>query len=74
MAQVQINNIVVQNNPAPVLSPFFFHVTFECFNPLPGTFDWKIIYIGSPNHLDRDQIIDSFDMTDLQRGVMEFTV
>jgi hypothetical protein len=74
MAQVHINNIVVGNNPAPVLDPLSFHITFESFNALPGTFDWKIIYIGSPEKPDNDQVIDSFEMNDLQAGVMQFTV
>jgi histone chaperone ASF1 len=74
MAQVHINNIVVDNNPAPILAPFKFHITFECFTPLPGTFDWKIIYIGSPENSHYDQVVDSFDMDNLQAGVMQFTV
>lgn len=73
MAQVHINNIVVKNNPAKVLDPFSFDITFECFSPLPGTFDWKIIYIGSPNNPACDQLIDSFDMDNLAPGVMQFT-
>lgn len=74
MAQVHINNIVVKNNPAKVLDPFCFDITFECFTPLPGTFDWKIIYIGSPNNPNCDQLIDTFDMDNLSPGVMQFTV
>ena len=74
MAQVHINNIVVGNNPAKVTDPFLFSITFECFSALPGTLDWKIIYIGSPNNPDCDQMIDTFDMDNLAPGVMEFTV
>jgi hypothetical protein len=74
MAQVNINNIIVNNNPSSVLDPFSFTITFECFNALPGTFDWKIIYIGSPNNPDCDQIIDSFDMDNISQGVMQFNV
>ena len=74
MAQVHINNIVVGNNPAPVLSPLQFSITFESFNALPGTFDWKLIYIGSPDKPDKDQIIDNFDMDGVPAGVMQFTV
>lgn len=58
MAQVHINNIVVQNNPAPILSPIQFEITFECFKSLSGTFDWKIIYLGSPTDSQYDQVID----------------
>jgi hypothetical protein len=74
MAQVHINNIIVQNNPASVLAPFSFQITFEAFNALPGTFDWKIIYIGSPNNPDKDQVIDFFDMDNIQPGIMQFNV
>lgn len=31
MAQLHINNITVGNNPANVLAPFQFDITFECF-------------------------------------------
>lgn len=34
--------------------------------------DWKIIYIGSPTNSQHDQIIDAFDMDNLQPGVMNF--
>jgi histone chaperone ASF1 len=74
MAQVHMNNIIVGNNPASALSPFLFDITFECFNQLPGTFDWKLIYIGSPNNNEYDQVIDCFDMENINVGVMNFTV
>ena len=74
MAQVHINNIQVRNNPGQVLDPFSFDITFECFSQLPGTFDWKIIYIGSPNNSNFDQIIDQFEMENLSPGVNQFTV
>lgn len=72
MAQVHINNIIVHNNPTPILSPFQFEITFECFKNLPGNFDWRIVYLGSPNNSSFDQIIDEFDMNGIQAGVMTF--
>lgn len=72
MAQVHINNVAVLNNPANILSPIQFEITFECFNTLPGTFDWRIIYLGSPTDSSYDQVIDYFDMTDIQPGCMTF--
>lgn len=74
MAQVHINNIIVGNNPSRVLDPFFFDVTFECFNLLPGVMEWKVIYIGSPNNPAFDQVIDSFDMDNVGVGVMKFVI
>ena len=60
MAQVHINKITVNNNPTSILDPIQFEITFECFKDLPGLFDWKIIYLGSPNNSSYDQIIDEF--------------
>lgn len=74
MAQVHINNIIVGNNPCSILAPFTFDITFECFSNLPGTFDWKLIYIGSPNNQQCDQVIDSFDMDNLAVGVLNFKI
>lgn len=73
MAQVHINNVVVQNNPSSILSPIQFEITFECFKSLPGTFDWRIIYIGSPTDSNYDQVIDEFDMANLEPGCMTFS-
>ena len=39
---------------------------------MPGTFDWRIIYLGSPNDNQYDQIIDEFDMMDMPSGTMSF--
>lgn len=72
MAQLHINNVVVLNNPASILSPIQFEITFECFKSLPGTLDWKIIYLGSPTDSNYDQVIDEFDMPALQPGCMKF--
>ena len=73
MAQVHINNITVLNNPALVGESLEFQITFECFNKMPGVFEWKIIYIGSPNNSEFDQVIECFDMDNLDPGVMQFS-
>lgn len=73
MAQVHINNITVLNNPAFVGESLEFQITFECFNKMPGVFEWKIIYIGSPNNSEFDQVIECFDMDNLDPGVMQFS-
>lgn len=74
MVQLSVNNVTVGNNPASVLSPFHFNITFESFGDLPGIVEWKIIYIGSPSNNNYDQVIDSFDMDNLGPGVMNFQV
>uniref|UniRef100_UPI00358EA922 histone chaperone ASF1-like n=1 Tax=Myxine glutinosa TaxID=7769 RepID=UPI00358EA922 len=59
MAKVQVNNVVVLDNPSPFLNPFQFEITFECVENLPEDLEWKIVYVGSAESEDYDQILDS---------------
>lgn len=34
MAKVQVNNVVVLDNPSPFYNPFQFEITFECIEDL----------------------------------------
>ncbi|XP_030053003.1 histone chaperone ASF1B [Microcaecilia unicolor] len=59
MAKVQILNVVVLDNPCPFKNPFQFEITFECIEDLPDDLEWKIIYVGSAESEEYDQILDS---------------
>ncbi|MEE6508562.1 hypothetical protein FKM82_021922 [Ascaphus truei] len=59
MAKVQILNMVVLDNPCPFHNPFQFEVTFECIEDLPDDLEWKIIYVGSAESEEYDQVLDS---------------
>ncbi|KAJ7406384.1 hypothetical protein WISP_134201 [Willisornis vidua] len=93
MAKVQVNNVVVLDNPSPFYNPFQFEITFECIEDLsegeyifsPRKFcatlilklvihksqtslqvvvlyqdlEWKIIYVGSAESEEYDQVLDS---------------
>lgn len=59
MAKVQILNMVVLDNPCPFSNPFQFEVTFECIEDLPDDLEWKIIYVGSAESEEYDQVLDS---------------
>jgi histone chaperone ASF1 len=74
MAFVNITNVIVDNNPAPFLSQFKFHITFECLKEIPDTLEWRLVYIGSAKDESHDQVVESFEMSKLQAGVMQFTV
>merc|ERR1719300_524748 len=53
MSKVQINNVVVLNNPATFQSPFQFEITFDCMENLEDDLEWKLTYVGcaeSSNH------------------------
>lgn len=59
MAKVQISNVVVLNNPAPFDAPFQFEVTIECIEDLPSDIECKIVYVGSAESEEHDQVLDS---------------
>lgn len=59
MAKVHIVNVVVLDNPSPFCNPFQFEITFECVEDLQEDLEWKIIYVGSAESEDYDQVLDT---------------
>ncbi|CAH3165772.1 unnamed protein product [Porites lobata] len=59
MAKVHINDVTVCENPSPFLSNFQFQITFECTEELDEDLEWKIIYVGSAESDEYDQVLDS---------------
>ncbi|KAL3869209.1 hypothetical protein ACJMK2_041919 [Sinanodonta woodiana] len=59
MAKVNIINVVVLDNPSPFLNPFQFEITFESLEDLPEDLEWKIIYVGSAESMEYDQVLET---------------
>ncbi|KAF4517945.1 hypothetical protein B566_EDAN005311 [Ephemera danica] len=59
MAKIHLTNVVVLDNPAPFLNPFQFEVTFECIEELKEDLEWKVVYVGSAESEDYDQVLDT---------------
>uniref|UniRef100_A0A8C9DCR2 Anti-silencing function 1B histone chaperone n=1 Tax=Panthera leo TaxID=9689 RepID=A0A8C9DCR2_PANLE len=59
MAKVSVLNVAVLENPSPFHSPFRFEISFECSEALAEDLEWKIIYVGSAESEEFDQILDS---------------
>jgi len=59
MAKVHVCNVVVLDNPSPFFNPFQFEITFECIEDLKEDLEWKIIYVGSAESEDYDQVLDT---------------
>lgn len=58
MAKVHVINVVVLDNPSPFNNPFQFEITFECLEDLKEDLEWKLIYVGSAESEEYDQILD----------------
>ena len=59
MAKVHVCNVVVLDNPSQFNNPFQFEITFECIEDLPEDLEWKIIYVGSAESEEFDQVLDT---------------
>ncbi|RWS17557.1 histone chaperone asf1-like protein [Dinothrombium tinctorium] len=59
MAKVHVVNVVVLDNPSPFFNPFQFEITFECIEDLKEDLEWKIVYVGSAESEEYDQILDT---------------
>jgi len=59
MALVNICDVTVLNNPTKFLDKFQFEITFECLENLPEDLEWRIIYVGSAEDLQHDQVLDT---------------
>lgn len=68
MAKVHITNIVVLDNPSSFLNPFQFELTFECIEELKEDLEWKMIYVGSAESEDYDQVLDTIYVGPVPEG------
>ncbi|XP_019876178.1 histone chaperone asf1 [Aethina tumida] len=68
MAKVQLCNITVMDNPSQFLNPFQFEITFECIEELKEDLEWKMIYVGSAESEEYDQVLDSVFVGPIPEG------
>lgn len=68
MAKVQLSNVVVLDNPSPFLNSFQFELTFECIEDLNEDLEWKMIYVGSAESEEHDQILDTIYVGPVPEG------
>ena len=68
MSKVQINNVVVLNNPATYSSPFQFEITFDCMENLEDDLEWKLTYVGSAESSVHDQVLDTIYVGPVPEG------
>ncbi|CAG0914041.1 unnamed protein product [Notodromas monacha] len=59
MAKVHVSSMTVLDNPSPFVNPLQFQVTFDCIEDLSGDLEWKLIYVGSAESENFDQVLDT---------------
>ncbi|KAG8224441.1 hypothetical protein J437_LFUL001394 [Ladona fulva] len=68
MARVHVCNVMVLDNPAPFLHPFQFEITFDCIEDLQEDLEWRIIYVGSAESEEFDQVLDTVYVGPVSEG------
>ena len=72
MSLVNILNVQVLDNPSGFISPFKFDITFECIASLEQDLEWKIVYVGSAESENYDQVLDCIMVGPVPVGINKF--
>merc|ERR1711963_685885 len=72
MAKVHVCNVLVLDNPTQFMSKLEFEITFECIENLAEDLEWKIIYVGSAESEEFDQILDTVYVGPVPEGKHKF--
>jgi len=68
MSKVHITNVAVLDNPSSFYNPFQFELTFECIEELKEDLEWKMIYVGSAESEEYDQVLDTIYVGPVPEG------
>ncbi|SAL95771.1 hypothetical protein [Absidia glauca] len=72
MSLVNIINVKVLDNPTHFNNNFNFQITFECNAELKDDLEWRMIYVGSAENPQEDQVLDSIMVGPVPVGVNSF--
>ena len=69
---IRVCKVSVLENPAQFLDKLEFEITFDCIEDVPEDLEWKIIYVGSAESEDFDQVLDTFYVGPIPEGRHKF--
>lgn len=72
MAAATITSVAVLNNPAAFGDPIQLEVTYECLSPLKDDLEWRVVYVGSAESEQHDQVLDSAFVGPVLPGTYKF--
>ncbi len=61
-SKITIDNIAIKNHQANFSDPVELEITFSNMAALREPLEWKIIYFGSAENEDCDQILEEFEI------------
>ena len=60
------------NNPSCFTQSFSFEITFECLQELSQDLEWKVLYVGSSESCEYDQVLAEVQVGPVPQGVHKF--
>lgn len=74
MSLVNVINVAVLDNPSAFTNPFQFEITFECIQQLEDDLEWKVIYVGSAENSNYDQVLEEVCVGPISVGINKFVL
>lgn len=74
MSYVNIIDVQIPNNPCSYDSPYEFEITFEVVQEIQDDLEFKIIYVGSAESQQYDQVLESVLVGPVSVGTSKFTL
>ena len=59
MAKVELENVRVLNREGLFSESFQFEITFKCIEALEADLEWRLVYVGSAESEEYDQVLDT---------------
>jgi histone chaperone ASF1 len=72
MAECSVTSVQLLNNPAAFTDPICLEVQYECLSELRDDLEWKLVYLGSTESPEADQLLDSALVGPVQPGHFKF--
>lgn len=74
MALVNVTNVIVLDNPTQFINPLQFEITFECMQELQDDLEWKVVYVGSAESQEYDQVLEEVMVGPVPVGINRFVL
>lgn len=70
---ISVVSVKVLNNPCKFKDPFTFEICVSCQAELEDDLEWKLVYVGSADSEEYDQVLENVFVGPLNIGINQFT-
>lgn len=70
---ISVVSVKVLNNPCSFKDPFAFEICVSCQAELEDDLEWKLVYVGSADSEEYDQVLENVFVGPLNIGINQFT-